>query len=158
MTKTYTKTNTKIRTVTKTDDWLVTFETDYNYDNWEPEFMTIFVTWQLRVTLDSGPGQHSQFLQCLVFTTISPYPWKLLIIWDNLWTSQTMSICKARSLQFYKQNCDSTFKNKYFKSLDFWHFPYPFQCHSPGPFIRLKNMRVIKLMARTSWNTIVRCL
>ena len=27
--------------------------TNYNYDNWEPEFMTIFVTWHLRVTLDS---------------------------------------------------------------------------------------------------------
>ena len=26
---------------------------DYNSDNWETEFMTIFVTWQLRVTLDS---------------------------------------------------------------------------------------------------------
>ena len=26
---------------------------DYNYDKWEPEFMTIFVTWQLIVTLDS---------------------------------------------------------------------------------------------------------
>ena len=29
------------------------WDTDYNYDNWEPDFMTIFVTWQLRVTLDS---------------------------------------------------------------------------------------------------------
>ena len=29
------------------------WDTDYNYDNWEPEFMTIFVTLQLRVTLDS---------------------------------------------------------------------------------------------------------
>ena len=27
--------------------------TDYNFDNWEPDFMTILVTWQLRVTLDS---------------------------------------------------------------------------------------------------------
>ena len=27
--------------------------TDYNNDNWEPEFMTIFVTWQLIATLDS---------------------------------------------------------------------------------------------------------
>ena len=27
--------------------------TDYNSENQEPEFMTIFVTWQLRVTLDS---------------------------------------------------------------------------------------------------------
>ena len=28
-------------------------DTDYNYDNWEPEVMTIFVAWQLRETLDS---------------------------------------------------------------------------------------------------------
>ena len=29
------------------------WDTDYISDNWEIEFMTIFVTWQLRVTLDS---------------------------------------------------------------------------------------------------------
>ena len=29
------------------------WDTDYNSANWEPEFMTIFVTWQLIVTLDS---------------------------------------------------------------------------------------------------------
>ena len=29
------------------------WDTAYNSDNWEPEFMTIFVTWQLIVTLDS---------------------------------------------------------------------------------------------------------
>ena len=29
------------------------WDTNYNTDNWEPEFMTIFVTWQLIVTLDS---------------------------------------------------------------------------------------------------------
>ena len=29
------------------------WDTDYNSDNWEPKFMTIFVTWQLIVTLDS---------------------------------------------------------------------------------------------------------
>ena len=28
------------------------WDTDYNSDNWEPEFMTIFVIWQLIVTLD----------------------------------------------------------------------------------------------------------
>ena len=28
------------------------WDIDYNSDNREPEFMTIFVTWQLRVTLD----------------------------------------------------------------------------------------------------------
>ena len=42
------------KTVTKTipetcDIW----DTDYSSDNWEPEFMKIFVTWQLRVTLDN---------------------------------------------------------------------------------------------------------
>ena len=62
--KKLTKTNTKTKTMTKTktfwehllrailetcDIW----DTDYNSDNWEPEFMTIFVTWQLIVTLDS---------------------------------------------------------------------------------------------------------
>ena len=29
------------------------WDIDYNFDNLEPEFMTIFVTWQLRVTLES---------------------------------------------------------------------------------------------------------
>ena len=29
------------------------WDTDYNSDNWEPEFMTIFVTRQSRVTVDS---------------------------------------------------------------------------------------------------------
>ena len=29
------------------------WETDYNSDNWDPEFITIFVAWQLRVKLDS---------------------------------------------------------------------------------------------------------
>ena len=29
------------------------WDTDYNTDNWEPEFMTIFAIWQLIVTLDS---------------------------------------------------------------------------------------------------------
>ena len=31
---------------------MVIWDTDYNSDNWEPEFMTIIVTWQLIVTLD----------------------------------------------------------------------------------------------------------
>ena len=38
------------------NDKLVTlgnWDTDYNSENWEPEFMTIIVTWQLSVTLDS---------------------------------------------------------------------------------------------------------
>ena len=47
------KTKTMTKGMTKTipetcDIW----DTNYNFDNWEPEFMTVFVTWQLRVTLD----------------------------------------------------------------------------------------------------------
>ena len=33
-----------------------------NSDNWEPEFMTIFVTWNFK----SDTGQHSQFLRCFI--------------------------------------------------------------------------------------------
>ena len=40
--------------------------TNYNYDNWEPEFMTIFVTWQTRVTLDSIHNSCDAFLLCLL--------------------------------------------------------------------------------------------
>ena len=29
------------------------WDTDYNSDSWEPEFVTIIVTWQLRVSVDS---------------------------------------------------------------------------------------------------------
>ena len=52
MTKTNTKTKTfweHLRAILETCD---IWDTGYNSDNWEPEFMTIFVTWQLIVTLD----------------------------------------------------------------------------------------------------------
>ena len=66
--KTILKTNTmkKTKTMTKAfrehperavldtcDLRLNTWDTDYISDNWEPEFMTIFVIWQWIVTLDS---------------------------------------------------------------------------------------------------------
>ena len=40
------------------------WDTDYNAENWEPEFMTLFVTWQLRVTLDSICNSCDVFLSC----------------------------------------------------------------------------------------------
>ena len=43
------------------------WDTDYNTVNWEPEFMTIFVTWQLIC----DTGQHSQFLRCFEEKEIS---------------------------------------------------------------------------------------
>ena len=54
MTKTNTNTNTYIEhpkrvTLVTCDIW----DTDYISDNWEHVFLTIYVTWQLRVTLDS---------------------------------------------------------------------------------------------------------
>ena len=38
------------------------WDTDYNSDKWEPEFITIFVTWQLIVTLDSMHNSCDVFL------------------------------------------------------------------------------------------------
>ena len=43
------------------------WDTDYNTDNWEPEFMTIFVFWQLIVTLDSIRNS------CDVFVILSTF-------------------------------------------------------------------------------------
>ena len=34
-------------------EFVYIWDTDYYSDNWEPEFMIIFVTWQSIVTLDS---------------------------------------------------------------------------------------------------------
>ena len=47
------------------------WDTDYNSDNWEPEFMTIIVTWQLRVTLDSIRNSCDVLVRsCLLITLI----------------------------------------------------------------------------------------
>ena len=46
------------------------WDTNYNSDNWEPEFMTIFVTWQLIVTLDSIRNS------CDVFVPKHGYFWQ----------------------------------------------------------------------------------
>ena len=45
------------------------WDTDYNSDNWEPEFMTIFVIWQLIVTLDSIRNSCDVFLRNLRYVT-----------------------------------------------------------------------------------------
>ena len=41
------------------------WDTDYNTDNWESAFMTIFVTWQFIVTLDSIRNSCNVFLMKL---------------------------------------------------------------------------------------------
>ena len=50
LTKTKTFWEHLLRAILETCD---IWDPDYNSDNWEPEFMTIFVNWQLIVTLDS---------------------------------------------------------------------------------------------------------
>ena len=48
------KDNNKYKDHDKDMTWLVSLcEIVDNTDSWEPEFMTIIVTWQLKVTLDS---------------------------------------------------------------------------------------------------------
>ena len=56
------------------------WDTDYNSDNWEPEHMTIFVTWQLIVTLDSIRNS------CDVFTNIRQLlAQRQIIMWMKIW-------------------------------------------------------------------------
>ena len=58
------------------------WDTDYNSDNWEPEFITIFVTWQLIVTLDSIRNS------CDVYINVSA---KAVVHW---WTNACTQQCK----------------------------------------------------------------
>ena len=53
------------------------WDTDYNSYNWEPEFMIIFVTWQLIVTLGSIRNS------CDVFSTFDWSKWWKLGIWRS---------------------------------------------------------------------------
>ena len=71
--KTKTKTMTKTKTKTFWEHFLRAildicdiWDTDYNSDNWEPEFMTNFVIWQLIVTLDSIRNSCDVCIQVLI--------------------------------------------------------------------------------------------
>ena len=48
------------------------WNTDYNSDKWEPEFMTIFVCWQLRVTLDSIRNSCDVFANGELYQKVGP--------------------------------------------------------------------------------------
>ena len=50
------------------------WDTDYNTDNWEPGFMTIFVTWQLIVTLDSIRNSCNVFSVSLFWFSFLYFP------------------------------------------------------------------------------------
>ena len=57
------------------------WNTDYNSENWEPEFMTIFLTWQLIVTLDVDSIRNSCDVYCN--TTASKKTWKHVTDWNK---------------------------------------------------------------------------
>ena len=61
------------------------WDIDYNSDNWETDFMTILVTWQLRVTLDSIHNSCNVF-----FSFEKPI---LLLFWILNFFSSPVSWC-----------------------------------------------------------------
>ena len=69
------------------------WDTYYNIDNWEPGFMTIIVTWQLIVTLDSIRNSCDawiQWLKNLWETTLRDLDfWRLVTSTDSRDTSMT---------------------------------------------------------------------
>ena len=74
MTKTKTFWEHLLRAILETCD---IWDTDYNSDNWEPEFMTIFVIWQLIVTLDSIRNS------CDVLQGDHERLWLLIYLWQT---------------------------------------------------------------------------
>ena len=70
---------TSVKTILQTcDNW----DTDYNSYNWEPEFMTIFVTWQSRVTLDSIRNSCDVFFQWACRIILGPQKHVLQLVWS----------------------------------------------------------------------------
>ena len=62
---------------------IILWDIDYNSDNWKPDFMAIFVTWQLRVTLDSICNSCDVYLEVLTrigckFKPVLPDPWHFI--------------------------------------------------------------------------------
>ena len=57
---------------------------DYNSDNWEPECMIIFMTWQLRVTLDSIRNNCDVFYPSWILMELIPTSWILHIRWNYM--------------------------------------------------------------------------
>ena len=65
------------------------WDTDYNCDNWKTEFITIYVTWQLRVTLDSIRNSCDVFLSNQLF------------LWISLWSESYFGCVSAQFLYLF---------------------------------------------------------
>ena len=78
------------------------WDTDYNSDNWEPEFMTIFVIWQLIVTLDSIRNSCDVFLTpplLRIFSSIFTWLWQPITQVKNLQNSKTTTFSESSGRQ-----------------------------------------------------------
>ena len=103
------------------------WDTDYNTDNWEPGFITIFVTWQLIVTLDSIRNSCDVFIHLFINTT-----------YKN--TSQSWAVNKVKTKRlkrtFSSSKCGTVFLAMVGDRNCQYHgfFPYKIQCHQiPQP-------------------------
>ena len=79
-----------------------------HFYNWEPEFMTIFVAWQLRVTLDSISNSCDRFCEQFFLP--------LFCLWQdnqsggeihpghNIWWSRQRGVCRQNSNQVAAQS------------------------------------------------------
>ena len=87
--------------------WIIS-DTDFNSDNWEPDFMTICVTCQLRVTLDS-------ICNLAMFCSTKPrwctnvelVSWNVFLEWLSLNLRGAELILKASNI--YASRCSRTY-------------------------------------------------
>ena len=81
------------------------WDTNYNSDNWEPEFMTICVAWQLRVTLDS------------IRTSCDVYGiWGRLNGWQKRYLVNKPKVKKSRFGEFFDYWAFGLPQTKWFKN------------------------------------------
>ena len=124
--ETITMTNTETKTMSKTKifreylqraipETCEIWDTDYNFDNWEPGFMTICVTWQLRVTLDSIRNSCDVFSQK---NGILEHP-RLNIQWKDLSTVPTVADKRVRNLPLI---ANSSWCKRHWQTLTVQHF------------------------------------
>ena len=60
------------------------WDTDYNSENWEPEIMTIFVTWRLIATLDSIRNS-CDVLSIFIRNHLEPVHYGLRVVIEGIW-------------------------------------------------------------------------
>ena len=76
--------------------------TDYNSDNWEPAFMTIFVIWQLIVTLDSIRNSCDVYMK--VFAIQKSFSSKIIMLAILLRKFIMIAILKIHNDCYFAEN------------------------------------------------------